>query len=187
MPTQTRAPVRVAAPPSRVSPVAAAGMAMLEQCAAFVGCIGDREYATDSRTHKGGTMGKHVRHVLDHFRAALDGAAGETVIDYDHRARNVPMETDRRAALEAITALRGRLAALPDTDMTQAVRVRVMLSGDGAEAELSSTLGRELAFASHHAVHHHAMLKAIAAEFAIDPGEEFGKAPSTIRAGGTGR
>ncbi len=189
MPTQTRAPVRVATPAPRVSPVAAAGMAMLDQCAAFVGCVGDREYAADSRTHKGGTMGKHVRHVLDHFRAALDGAAGgtETVIDYDHRARNVPMETDRGAALEAIAALRSRLAALPDTDLTQAVRVRVMLSGDGAEAELRSTLGRELAFASHHAVHHHAMLKAIAAEFAIDPGEEFGKAPSTIRGGGPGR
>jgi hypothetical protein len=55
-----------------------------------------------------------------------------------------------------------------------------MLSGDGHEAELESTLGRELVFATHHAIHHHAMMSAIASEFGIKVGPDFGKAPSTI-------
>jgi hypothetical protein len=56
-----------------------------------------------------------------------------------------------------------------------------MLTSDGVDAELGSTLGRELAFATHHAVHHHAMLGAIAAELGVATPPEFGKAPSTIR------
>lgn len=181
MSIQTRAPGCIDLEPPACPAVAAAGAAMLAQCAAFVRALSDGAYVCDSSTHKGGTIGKHVRHVLDHFRAALEqGCAGET-IDYDRRARNVPMETDRGAAIEAVESVRGRLAALREQDLDRPVRIRVMLAGDGTEAELRSTLGRELAFAAHHAVHHHAMVKAMAAEFGLDAGEHFGKAPSTLR------
>ncbi len=60
------------------------------------------------------------------------------------------------------------------------VRVRVMVGADGSTAELRSTLARELAFAAHHAVHHHAMVRAIAAEFGREMPEDLGKAPSTL-------
>lgn len=162
-----------------VCPVAAAAIALLDQCECFVRQASGPAYSGESRTLKGGTIGKHIRHSLDHFRAALDGLQG-TVIDYDHRARNVPMETDSRAALDAIDELRERLSCLSAEAGLEPVRVRVMLAGDGTETELKSTLGRELAFATHHAVHHNAMLGAIAAEFGIQTGSEFGKAPSTI-------
>jgi hypothetical protein len=161
--------------------VVVAGLAMLDQCAAFVAMIGDVAYTADSTTHRGGTIGKHVRHVLDHFRAALDQGATGQVIDYDQRARNVPMERDRAEAAAAIESVRRRLANLAGADLDRAVRVRAVLAADGTEAVLGSTLGRELAFAAHHAVHHHAMVKAIAAEFGIDAGEQFGKAPGTLR------
>jgi hypothetical protein len=141
--------------------------------------MADAAYTADSAVIRGGTAGKHVRHTLDHFSAALSGAIGAT-IDYDHRQRDVPMETDRRLALAAIGAIRSDLARLGETDLARPVRVRVMIGDDGAEAELISTLGRELAFAAHHAVHHHAMLKAIALEFGATLPPEFGKAPSTI-------
>jgi hypothetical protein len=127
-----------------------------------------------------GSIGKHIRHTLDHFRAVLDGLEPGGVVDYDNRTRNVPMETDAAAALTAIGAIRQRLLSIGDGEIGVPVRVRVLLTSDGAQAELASTLGRELAFASHHAVHHHAMLGAIAAEFGIQTGPEFGKAPSTI-------
>lgn len=190
MSIQTRPSTRVEVPPPPASgtpAVAAAGLALLDQCAAFVNHLGDAAYRGESTTIKGGTIGKHVRHVLDHYRAALEpvcgsgggGGAGGT-IDYDHRERDVPMETDRRAALGAIAHVRGRLAALCDADLARPVRVRVMLARDGSEAQLGSTLGRELAFATHHAVHHQAMVKAMAAEFGVDAGEQFGKAPSTL-------
>ncbi|MBL9030607.1 MAG: hypothetical protein JNM80_02740 [Phycisphaerae bacterium] len=171
------------APPASeiIAPVALAAAALLDQCASLIQSADARCYCGESATIRGGTLGKHVRHVLDHFRAALDAADDPSVeIDYDHRERNVPMETDRAAALDSIRELRDRLAAVTPAMVDRPVRVRVMITGDGAEAALGSTLGRELAFAAHHAVHHHAMMGAIAAEFGVRTHPEFGKAPSTI-------
>jgi hypothetical protein len=164
----------------QLAAVATAAAAMLEQCAEFIRSVPVASYSVESRTIKGGTIGKHVRHTLDHFRAALDGDGVGAIIDYDNRQREVPMETESREALSAIELLRTQLLMLDETALSAPVRIRVMLSGDGSSAELGSTLARELAFASHHALHHHAMLRAIAGEFGISTRPEFGKAPSTI-------
>lgn len=160
-------------------PVVLAAVAMMDRCEALVLAVPTGKYATESRTLKGGTIGKHIRHTLDHFRAALDASPG-VVIDYDHRERNVPMETQPREAVKAIGRIRDRLLRLDAAALDHAVRVRVMVNGDGEEVELGSTLGRELAFVWHHAVHHHAMLGAIAAEHGIVLEGEFGRAPSTV-------
>ncbi len=161
--------------------VAAAAVAMMDRCEWFVRAVPADKYAVESRTLKGGTIGKHIRHTLDHFRAVLDVAKVRGgVIDYDHRQREVPMETLPGEAIKAICEIRERLVRLDDATLEAAVRVRVMVNGEGAEAELGSTLGRELAFVSHHAVHHHAMLGAIAAEHGIVVDGEFGRAPSTV-------
>ena len=46
--------------------------------------------------------------------------------------------------------------------------VRCMLSAQGDEQRLRSSLAREIAFASHHATHHHAMMASIALEHGVD-------------------
>lgn len=158
--------------------VAEAAAAIVGQCEAFVRSLDSAAYVRPSGVLAGGTVGQHVRHALDHFRAAL--GAGDGPIEYDRRERNVPMETDRIAALEAMEGLRAELARIGERELSRPVRVRVMLTADGAEAELGSTLGRELAFATHHAIHHHAMMGAIARELGIVCEGAFGKAPSTL-------
>lgn len=152
---------------------------MLDQCAAFVEAVPGHSYSKESSTLKGGTIGKHVRHTLDHFRAAL-AFEQQGVIDYDRRERDVPMETEPTAALRAIEELRVVIRGLDSETLESPVRIRVMVAADGSEVELGSTLARELAFASHHAIHHHAMLGAIASELGVQVSPEFGKAPSTI-------
>lgn len=164
-------------PANTCAPLAAAADGVLAQCEAMVLAVPDAAYAVESIVMRGGTFGKHLRHTLDHFAAA---AASEAVIDYDRRIRDVPMESDRHAALSAIAGLRERIALLADAPLASPVRVRVMVSAQGHEHELPSTLGRELAFATHHAVHHQAMMKAIAGEFGIDTDDRAGKAPSTL-------
>jgi len=163
-------------------PVAMAAIVLLRQCEEFVGRVSGSlgAYTQESRTIKGGSIGKHVRHTLDHFRAALEAHARSEPICYDRRERNVPMETDPGAARAAIEELCVALSALAGGSAASPVRVRVMIAGDGTEAELDSSLGRELAFASHHAVHHHAMMGAIAREFGLGVPEGFGLAPSTL-------
>ena len=169
---------------SGLSPVADAGVALLRQCEQFVrhmtGEAGESRYCAVSRVLPGGTIGKHLRHCLDHYRAALDGYERGEAIDYDHRDRDVPMETIPGEALGAIEEIAARLSEVSGAALQSPVRVRVMVNGNGEEVELSSTLGRELAFATHHAVHHQAMMGAIAAEFGVRPAADFGKAPSTV-------
>ncbi|MEC9372793.1 MAG: DinB family protein, partial [Planctomycetota bacterium] len=160
--------------------VALAASAVLEQCAGFLDALPDADYARASRSMMGSTIGQHVRHAIDHFNAALACLEDDIAIDYDHRARRTPVENDRAEGARVAARLAESLASVSDADAARSVRVRVMLSGDGREAELYSTLARELAFAAHHAVHHHAMIAAIAAEFGHTPPAGFGKAPSTL-------
>jgi hypothetical protein len=174
------------APSHTPSAPAKAAAALLDQAARFIESLTDDTFVTPSTRIHGGTIGKHFRHCLDHFAAALSPliasfqGAAESVIDYDHRERNVPMESSRAVAIAEIRAVRESLLTTGALDVSRLVTVRVMLTSDGEEAELPSTFGRELAFATHHAVHHHAMIRSIAEEFGASVPPEFGKAPATL-------
>jgi hypothetical protein len=71
--------------------------------------------------------------------------------------------------------------------MDEPVYASFMLSSDASELELdlSSTIGREMGFAAHHAIHHLAMVKIIAVHtLGLEESElpdDFGMAPSTTR------
>lgn len=153
---------------------------LLAQCGQIVEAMDDGAYCCASNVLAGGTIGKHLRHTLDHFGAIVAGIERDEAIDYDHRVRGVPVESDRAAALDHITTLRSGLASLRE-GLDGPVRIRVMLSGEGTEAELPSNVAREVAFATHHGIHHVAMMKAIAGEMGVTLSDEIGKAPSTIQ------
>ncbi len=166
-----------------------AACSVLDGCAALASAAGVA-YAAESEVMRGGTIGKHLRHTLDHFEAlfaerreggALDTAEAGGAIDYDHRSRGGAVETDPGAARARIGSLRARLVGLSEAELAKPVAVKVMLSGAGEQAVASSTLGRELAFAFHHAIHHQAMMRAIAEEQGVAVPSDFGKAPDTIR------
>jgi hypothetical protein len=160
-------------------PELAASLGILDQCAAFLAAITPDAYASPCAFIAGSTIGQHVRHLLDHFDAVA-ASFDSRLIDYDHRERDTPVERDPAAARERLRAITRRLASITPADLDAPVRVRVMLSADGRCAECSSSLARELAFAGHHAVHHHAMIAAIAAEQGLPVPTGFGKAPSTL-------
>lgn len=160
------------------SAVLGACRGVLGQCAGFLRGIGAEDFTRPSAAMGGGTIGQHVRHALDHFSAALRTPSGQA-IDYDHRRRATAVERELDAAIGEIEAL---LDALGEDALSGDVTVRVMVSSAGTTADLPSTLQRELAFAAHHAIHHHAMIGAIAREFGLPVGAGFGKAPSTVEA-----
>lgn len=164
---------------------ATAALALLQQAISFIERIDDASYAAPSRLLPGGTIGKHFRHVVDHFAATLaplrPGVESGTPIEYDRRERNVPMETCRRTAVEEIRGVMRDLERATESASGSHVTVRLMLTADGTEGDFRSTLGREIAFASHHAVHHHAMIQVIANELGLSVPEGFGKAPATLR------
>jgi hypothetical protein len=160
--------------------VASCADALLAQSRVFVeharGC-----FTTPCASMMNGTIGAHLRHNLDHFAAAIGAFDDASPIDYDHRARGTPVESDPDAAIGVIDALRARLAELPfDGAHEREVVVRMMVTSGGDEAALRSTPARELAFAAHHAIHHHAMMAAIGIAHGLTIPQGFGKAPSTL-------
>jgi len=157
----------------------AAAAAVLKQCADFIGGLPDGVYERPCPDMMDACIGQHLRHGLDHVRAILSGLdAG--VIDYDHRERGVPVETDAGAAREAIDETLARLAELDEAAIARPVHVRVMLTSSGDTTDLPTTVGRELAFAAHHQTHHHAMIATIARSHGAEVPAGFGVAPSTL-------
>ena len=153
---------------------------LLAQCGTLVVGADIQAFSAPSTVMPGGTIGKHVRHVLDHYQALLRACEHEgATIDYDHRARDERTQTDPAPALRVIETVRVAVRALPD-DAQRRVIVELLTFAHGPTTLVASTLARELAFATHHAVHHQAMIGAIAAEVGVRVPDLFGKAPATI-------
>ncbi|KAJ1984942.1 hypothetical protein H4R33_004199 [Dimargaris cristalligena] len=155
----------------------------------------------ESQYIPGSTIGKHFRHLYDHFRLLLEAlpanAAGATLpkedllppsppqVFYDKRDRMVPMEKDPKIAAELIEDLVEKLRKLENrTELPLEAPIQVQALIDGKsnyQLPLDSTLGRELWFCVHHAIHHYAMIKVVGAENDIQTAKDFGMAPSTIK------
>jgi hypothetical protein len=150
------------------------------RCAEMIDRLDDAVYIADSRRFSGSSIGKHVRHTLDHFSLLLVGHARGDPIRYDHRSRGVPVERERAAATEAIEHVRRLIGSLTPSHLRESITIRVMPDASGAELDIRSTLARELAFASHHAVHHFAIMKSIAEEHGFSFPDDYAQAPSTI-------
>lgn len=125
-------------------------------------------------------IGKHLRHVLEHYDSLLGGAEGR--IDYDNRPRDPAVETDPRVASEWIAQIRERLCALPESDAPATVEVRYTpAAGAPAVTGINSTLERECHFVLSHTVHHMALIALLCERQGYDVPPEFGVAESTLR------
>ncbi len=171
--------------PSPAAAVVRAASSALAQSAGLLAQISDAHYTAPSAALGGGTIGQHLRHAVDHYRALIDAfedsADRTTVVCYDRRARGGPIESDRMVAAAELASLRARIGALDEVQLAWPVHVSVLVSPDEPEVQLASTLGRELWFAVHHGIHHLAMIKAIAAEVGVTMPGDLGRAPATVK------
>lgn len=151
------------------------------------------------------TMGKQLRHTFDHLeKVALDGlrTVSDQPIDvhYDVRERGGFHERDISEARQRALFVQnyyddlirqaekeGEEACTMDSVKPLTVYHTLPTSrGDVVEEiPLASTLERELGFVCHHAIHHCALIKAIAASgrTGLTPDHlpsDFGKAPTTF-------
>jgi len=138
----------------------------------------------------GGSIGGHVRHIIEHydrlFRGSLDGR-----VDYSARTRDQALEVDPRLALCRIESLRDGLRpdrfAMPLTRTLMLNSEPVPSAADSAQ--ILSTMGRELMFMASHTVHHMAVIALLARARGTEVEAEFGVADSTLlsRAGEAAR
>ena len=105
-------------------------------------------------------------------------------LHYDLRVRGGTLEKDMIESKKRIIGVMDIFQTLNLDNADLPVTPYFNLSSDLDEMGLTSTIGRELAFVAHHAIHHMAMCKIIAIntlqfeESELPAG--FGKAPSTL-------
>lgn len=153
---------------------------ILGQLEAVFGSIGHSDFSRPVKALGGATLGQHLRHTIEFFICLEDGFHNGTV-NYDKRAHDRRIETDRSVALLAIRSIR-RFVTMNDLDKRLALEFCYDVNGQTTE-RVETNYSRELAYNIEHAIHHMAIMKIGLRE--IDPGlalpAHFGVASSTIR------
>jgi uncharacterized damage-inducible protein DinB len=125
-------------------------------------------------------IGGHYRHCLDHFTSLLRGFDADEV-DYDHRERDIRIESQPDFALTLTQQMRAHLERLPLGALERPVRARCEVSyAHGDSPVTGSTFGRELVYAIAHAIHHYALISVMARLLEVKLPAHFGLAPSTV-------
>ena len=143
--------------------------------------ISDEAYTAKVTAAFNASIGGHYRHCLDHFRTLL-AAADASTVNYDHRERGTPVETDRFAALNATRELLEGYEKLSPARLGQPLAVTCKTSYAAEESQTAaSTFGREVMYAVAHAVHHYALIGVMAGVTGLKLPAGFGVAPSTLK------
>jgi uncharacterized damage-inducible protein DinB len=142
--------------------------------------VGPHEYVTRPMPGVSGSIGEHVRHMLDHV-AALVASDGTEPLTYDHRQRGTLVETDLQAAVEQILRLMALVERQSNRSVDEPIQVTSKLTTRGEQVSSWSTFGRELGFVVSHTIHHQAQVALLMAVQGIHAPYRFGYSPSTPR------
>lgn len=157
----------------------------LQQGCAVLDHITAEQYSHPIGAHSS-SIGKHVRHIIDHYLCLINGMLGDKIA-YDARIRDQRYELNVHIARQKIDQICMQLknivaksvgnGAMPKRKLTVSCSTSVEQS---SPIEVDSTLERELVFLQSHSVHHFALIKMILQGQGITIGEHFGIAPSTV-------
>lgn len=129
--------------------------------------------------YTGSGIGKHIRHVLDHFLALRVGLEAR-VIDYNKRNRDSEIERNMFLACSLTDDLTGWMET---TDMLSANMPISIISEISCEktvnARIASNLMREMHYLTYHSIHHLAFCSLLASQEGIDIDPAIGLAPGT--------
>lgn len=157
-----------------VEQVLAQGLSLLES-------LSNDNYAARLGRPHNASVGGHYRHVLDHLLCLQAGLMNGQV-NYDLRSRDLRLEQDRQYAIEVSKRLSFAFSGISAEKCEEPVAVAYAVNYTSPGFEwLTSTVGRELAFCTGHAIHHYAIIRLLCAEFDTELPEHFGVAPSTLR------
>jgi uncharacterized damage-inducible protein DinB len=160
--------------------LAEGNLAFLRQALELVRRLSDDDYRGTTAELPRGGVGAQFRHIFDHYDCFVRGLTNGR-IDYDVRERDPRLETERRRAIEKLEHLAHDLERTVPQDARRAVQVALDCGEGDQRIWSSSTIARELQFLVSHTVHHFAVIAVMLRLRGIEPGEDFGVAPSTLK------
>jgi len=144
---------------------------------AILNQVKDSDYSKTIEVLENGTLGRHVRHILEFYECLFISNSGD-IVCYDERKRNLLLEGSVRFACDYIDEI---------VDQIEKVQInkRLLLKSkyEGSEIIMETSLFREITYNIEHTVHHLAIMRiAISSELKyIDLYSTFGYADSTIQ------
>ncbi len=139
--------------------------------------VEDADYSKNIALLENGTLGRHVRHILEFYECLFISNVGDTVC-YDNRKRNLLLEENVRFACDYIDEIIDRIEEVQ-------INKRLLLKSkyEADEIIMETSLFREITYNIEHTVHHLAIMRiAISSELKyIDLSDTFGYADSTLQ------
>ena len=158
-----------------------AAQAVLQQGCVFLDSMGDEVYARPLPVDCAASIGKHYRHVLDHFLCLREGIRTGTV-NYDQRDRDPELESSVAASRRVTEDLVDQFGSLSKESLYRECTVTYSVAyGENDLEGAPSNIAREIMFCIGHAIHHYAILKLLCAGVGVMLPYEFGIAPSTLK------
>jgi uncharacterized damage-inducible protein DinB len=154
--------------------------AILDQLSDVIGQLTATEFAHPSDTLGSSSIGQHLRHTLEFF-FCLEQGYDKGLINYDKRAHDKLIETDKERALLAMDRIR-QFIINQTQDKPLVLEVGYDLNND-ENVSVKTNYFRELTYNIEHAVHHMAIMKIGIREVAPHTTipSDFGVAASTLR------
>lgn len=150
-------------------------VALLRQGSRVVESIPDDVFVAITPLSPRGSIGAHFRHILNFYDQFLVGVQNFR-IDYNHRERDTSVERNRAEALIKLEQTMSRLEQVKLIDLND----HLLVSMENSEAWSRSSVLRELDFLLSHTIHHYSLIAMLLRIYEINPGGEFGVAPSTL-------
>lgn len=153
---------------------------ILTQLTELVNQIQEKDFSRPSEVLNQSTLGQHLRHTLEFF-VCFENGFHNGVINYDKRAHDKLIETDKFIALGALNRI---MLFIQNLNTNKKLKLEVAYDLDQEDyISLETNATRELVYNIEHAVHHMAIMKIGIREIApyIDLPFDFGIAASTVR------
>ncbi len=135
------------------------------------------QYSCPCKTLSGNTIGQHLRHIIEMFQC-LENGYGTGEVDYEKRARDKRIETDKQFALDLLQDI-----SLQISKENKNLHLLVYYDEFQVEPEkISSNYYREIVYNLEHTIHHMALIRIGLREMGeIQVDDTYGVASSTIK------
>ncbi|HFB64948.1 MAG TPA: hypothetical protein ENJ60_05330 [Aeromonadales bacterium] len=149
----------------------------LEQIQLIVEMIEEGQKETNENIYAESGIGRHIRHVTDHFLALKNGL-DNLLVNYNHRHRDSLIETSLKEARAILVYLQDWLSAINSENLQLVIKSEINCEKEES-VKIFSSIERELLYLINHTIHHAAYIKLLLQHYQINLPDEIGIAPGT--------